>query len=156
VLGAGVAGGGAVPRGPIGFDGTLLRAARKAAALTQRELGERVGTTEAGVSQWETGRRVPSSDRVAELARSLGVRPGDLVTASGEVSLAYLRAVAGLDQHQVAGRARMDTRAYGRIERGQAAHLSTAHAGALAAALGVEIDDVRIAYAAARAAYIQR
>ena len=57
--------------------GSRLLAARKAAGLTQRQVAELLSPARGGrvtpavVSQWERGHRVPSLDRLADLAAVL-------------------------------------------------------------------------------------
>ena len=50
-----------------------LRELREQAALTQQQLGERVGVTWEAVSRWERGTREPSWSNVVALAKALGV-----------------------------------------------------------------------------------
>ncbi|MEX3961058.1 S24 family peptidase [Paraburkholderia sp. EG286B] len=45
-----------------------IRAARKKAALTQEQLGERLGVTKGNVSAWENGRHEPSYAQIQEIA----------------------------------------------------------------------------------------
>lgn len=45
-----------------------LRKLRKAAGLTQRELGDRIGVSPQAVTQWETGVKFPSVANLAKLA----------------------------------------------------------------------------------------
>jgi transcriptional regulator with XRE-family HTH domain len=59
--------------------GTALRevmrrvaAARTAAGLSQRELADRIGTTQAALSNWEVGRRRPGLAELVALADALG------------------------------------------------------------------------------------
>ena len=58
--------------------GAIVRAARREAGLTQRELAERVGTTQSAVARWETGAESPRLDTLSALLRGCGVE-GDLV-----------------------------------------------------------------------------
>lgn len=57
--------------------GHVVRAARREAGLTQRELAERVGTTQSAVARWETGAESPRLDTLSALLRACGVE-GDL------------------------------------------------------------------------------
>jgi transcriptional regulator with XRE-family HTH domain len=50
-----------------------LKAARKQAAMTQREVAERVGCSRHSISDYETGRSAPDARRLAEIAAALGV-----------------------------------------------------------------------------------
>lgn len=52
--------------------GTLLRAARARAGLSQRELAHRAGTSAAAVCLYETGARVPRVDTLARLVAATG------------------------------------------------------------------------------------
>lgn len=58
--------------------GAVVRAARRAAGLTQRELAERVGTTQSAVARWEAGAESPRVDTLSSLLRACGFE-GDLV-----------------------------------------------------------------------------
>lgn len=51
----------------------LVREARKRAGLTQRELGERAGTTQSAIARLENGRTTPSFDTVTRLVRACGL-----------------------------------------------------------------------------------
>jgi transcriptional regulator with XRE-family HTH domain len=53
--------------------GELIRRARRRAGLSQRELAERLGTTQAVVARWETGVRSPTLERVIEAVRACGL-----------------------------------------------------------------------------------
>jgi len=59
--------------------GRELRAARRAAGLSQRQLAEAVGTSQATVSAYEAGRKQPSVTTLARLLATCGaeleVRP---------------------------------------------------------------------------------
>ena len=57
--------------------GKVVRAARRQAGLTQRELAERVGTTQSAVARWETGVESPRLDTLSSLLRACGIE-GDL------------------------------------------------------------------------------
>lgn len=49
-----------------------MREARKRAALTQRELAERAGTTQSAIARLESGRTSPSLEYVEQLMRLCG------------------------------------------------------------------------------------
>ena len=53
--------------------GTYIREARKRAGLSQRELAELIGTTQAVIARWETGRRSPSFERLLQAVRGCGL-----------------------------------------------------------------------------------
>lgn len=61
------------PMEPTGTFGERLRAARKAAKLTQGALAKRVGMSQSNLSELENG-EYPSSSFTAQLAEALGVR----------------------------------------------------------------------------------
>lgn len=52
--------------------GEVIREARKRADLTQRELAELLGTTQAVIARWETGARSPTFERVVAAVRACG------------------------------------------------------------------------------------
>lgn len=52
--------------------GDLIREARKRAALTQRELARRAGTTQSAIARLESGRVDPGFERVRTLTRLCG------------------------------------------------------------------------------------
>jgi transcriptional regulator with XRE-family HTH domain len=52
--------------------GTLIREARRRAGLTQRQLAERLGTTQSAIARLERGGTEPSFDRVVEAVRACG------------------------------------------------------------------------------------
>jgi len=56
-----------------------IRAARKAAGLTQKELGERMGVSSVAVTQYESGKRIPKVDTLQRIADALGIDIGVLV-----------------------------------------------------------------------------
>jgi Zn-dependent peptidase ImmA (M78 family)/transcriptional regulator with XRE-family HTH domain len=53
--------------------GQRLRAARRAAGMSQEELGAAIGVSKMAVSKYETGAVVPASARLVALAEALGV-----------------------------------------------------------------------------------
>lgn len=64
--------GDAMLAGMAGMGNDFVREARKRAALTQRELAERAGTTQSAIARIETGRSTPSYDAVLRLVRLCG------------------------------------------------------------------------------------
>ncbi len=54
--------------------GALLREARRRAGLTQVELAERGGTSQATLCAYERGGKTPSADTLARLLAAAGVR----------------------------------------------------------------------------------
>jgi transcriptional regulator with XRE-family HTH domain len=53
--------------------GDLIREARRRAGLTQRELADRLGTTQSAIARLERGGTEPSYERVAEAVRACGL-----------------------------------------------------------------------------------
>lgn len=53
--------------------GQRIRAARKRAGLTQKELGEKLGLSFQGVAQWENNLRNPKHETIQRIAKALGV-----------------------------------------------------------------------------------
>jgi transcriptional regulator with XRE-family HTH domain len=51
----------------------LIREARRRAGLSQRELADRVGTTQSAIARWETGRSAPSLASLERLVRACGL-----------------------------------------------------------------------------------
>ena len=59
--------------------GWNLRVARRRAGFRQRDLADRLGICQSGISFWETGRVVPKITSIARLAEALEIEPGDLL-----------------------------------------------------------------------------
>lgn len=53
--------------------GQRIKAARKKAGMTQKELGDKLGISYVGVSQWENDLRNPKLETLQRIADSLGV-----------------------------------------------------------------------------------
>jgi transcriptional regulator with XRE-family HTH domain len=53
--------------------GELIREARRRAGLTQRQLADRLGTTQSAIARLERGRTEPSYERVVESVRACGL-----------------------------------------------------------------------------------
>ncbi|MFI1726399.1 helix-turn-helix transcriptional regulator [Streptomyces sp. NPDC020489] len=109
-------------RGVEGFDGAALRAARLAAPcrdhghahmLTVSCLARRVGTSKTLILDYEHGRSSPSPQRLAELARAVGVPAFDL---QRRARLSDLRAARGLTLSELAAMLGLAVNTYRRIE----------------------------------------
>jgi len=61
-----------------------IAAARRAAGLTQEQLGERVGVTRQAVSKWEAGTAMPDALTAAKLCDALNVSADYLLLGKGE------------------------------------------------------------------------
>lgn len=59
--------------------GENLREARKKSKMTQAELGEAVGFSQAAVAMWEKGLRAPDFDTLYKLANVLHMEPSALL-----------------------------------------------------------------------------
>lgn len=59
--------------------GEKLKAARKAAGLTQAQLAEAIGCKQKDVSRWEAGQIEPGVLIVKKMAQALGCSMNDLV-----------------------------------------------------------------------------
>jgi transcriptional regulator with XRE-family HTH domain len=57
---------------PLRWDGEKLKILRQRQHLTQTELGEKIGTSQGAVCQWERG-MMPSISRIQQIADVLGV-----------------------------------------------------------------------------------
>lgn len=86
--------------------GELVREARKRAAITQRELAERAGTTQSAIARLESGRTRPALEDVQRLLRLCGFAlivelapydDSDLVQARRLAKLDVEQRVAGLE-----------------------------------------------------------
>lgn len=67
----------------------LIREARLRAGLSQRELAERVRTTQSAVARWEAGRTHPSAETLAKVVEACGLelRPSLVDAEPGDVTL---------------------------------------------------------------------
>ena len=59
--------------------GKRLRAARKAAAVTQKELAGLIGAKHNSVSDWENDKNMPDPDTIVRVCEALNVEPGYLL-----------------------------------------------------------------------------
>lgn len=59
--------------------GMQIRAARKAAGLTQDQLGERINRDVKSISRWENAHRAPDLNDLLLIANALGVPLAELV-----------------------------------------------------------------------------
>jgi transcriptional regulator with XRE-family HTH domain len=127
------------------LDADRLKAARRAAGLTQAQLAEQIGVSQGRISAWEQGTRRPDASRLHRLASALDV---DVLTLlrKGPVTLRVLRFRAGFTQEQLAHSLGMPRSTWSAIERGELA-LPTDDAAALARLLNVETVDVLAAVA---------
>ena len=68
---------------------TMIREARLRAGLTQRELAERLSTTQSAIARWEAGVVRPSLETLSEIAHACGLelRLGLVDEDAGDASL---------------------------------------------------------------------
>lgn len=74
--------------------GKRIAEARKEQQKTLRGLAEEVGVSPSYLNDIEFGRRTPAPDKIADLARALGLDADELLTAAGRVGtddVQYLR-----------------------------------------------------------------
>jgi transcriptional regulator with XRE-family HTH domain len=77
------------PMTPAQKFGTNLRAARKAAGLTQEALAFRAEIHRTQITLYETGQRVPIVISLLKLAAACGVTPNDLLAGLAWVPAEY-------------------------------------------------------------------
>lgn len=70
--------------------GENIKKLRLNEGLTQKQLGEALGVSQAVVGFWESGRNLPKDENIKELALFFAVSPADL---RGEVSDSYIELV---------------------------------------------------------------
>ena len=89
--------------------GEAVRTARIAAGLTQEQLSEQAGITQAALSRYETGMRQPDEQALAQMAGVLGVT-GRLLRRAGSIE-----GSAAVDTH-MRRRAAAPAKAWRRVE----------------------------------------
>ena len=62
----------------------LFKQKRLQVGITQRKLGEMIGTTGSAVAMWETGKRFPRADKLPQLASVLECTIDDLYRDKGQ------------------------------------------------------------------------
>lgn len=60
--------------------GELIKAARKKAGMTQKELGAKIGVAYQTIAQWENDLRNPKLDTLQRIASALGIPVQDLIS----------------------------------------------------------------------------
>lgn len=94
--------------------GVALPAARRAAGMSQRELGDVVGVAQQQIARWEaTGYRNASLERVDEVAQALGYETSGLPLAA-EVSAPYATKASAVTPVRDLGEIAARIRAHGR------------------------------------------
>jgi Zn-dependent peptidase ImmA (M78 family)/DNA-binding XRE family transcriptional regulator len=100
------------------FNPYAVTLARRAKGFSQAELAERVGVTQAAVSHWEKGSRLPDADVIERISFALDVLPLTLVDSSVAATTPMFRA-SGIkrkgDEHRIEGRTELARLAASRI-----------------------------------------
>ena len=110
--------------------------------ITQAELAVRIGHRGAGaISQWERGQHRVDVGSLAAIAAALAVDPLDLLDPDTPVTLALLRARAGLTQTATAAAVGISRTSWARIESGQR-RIWPDEIDPAARTLGVTVDQV--------------
>jgi Zn-dependent peptidase ImmA (M78 family)/transcriptional regulator with XRE-family HTH domain len=103
------------------FNPHAVTLARRAKAMSQADLADAVGVTQATVSHWEKGHRVPEAEVIDRVADALAVLPLTLVDHSVATTTPMFRA-AGVstkrDEHRIEGRTELARLAASRILAG--------------------------------------
>lgn len=107
--------------------GERIKAARKAAGMTQKELGEKMGLSFQSIAQWENDLRKPKFDTIERIAAVLGVMPWDLLPEEklGAAIAAHVIKKAGLTVKDKDGNIlhQGDGRKWGKISEAEANRL---------------------------------
>jgi transcriptional regulator with XRE-family HTH domain len=80
--------------------GAIIREARRRSGLTQRELAERLGTTQSAIARLESGATEPSYERVVAAVRACGLELEPRLGAADDAdwSVAAANLVVGVDE----------------------------------------------------------
>jgi transcriptional regulator with XRE-family HTH domain len=71
--------------------GDVIRAARRAAGLTQQQLAALVGTTQSAIARWESASESPRLDSLASVLRACGVEADIRFRRHDDVDRAQIR-----------------------------------------------------------------
>jgi Zn-dependent peptidase ImmA (M78 family)/DNA-binding XRE family transcriptional regulator len=103
-----------------GFNPYAVTLARRAKGISQVELAELVGVSQAAVSHWEKGSRIPEEDAIERIGSALDVLPLTLTDSSVAVTTPMFRA-SGVkkkaDEYRIEGRTELARLAASRILR---------------------------------------
>jgi transcriptional regulator with XRE-family HTH domain len=80
--------------------GEFIREARKRSGLSQRELAELLGTTQAVIARWETGARSPSFERVVQAVRACGFDLAVRIVPRDDQHALLIEEALTLDPHE--------------------------------------------------------
>lgn len=70
-----------------------IKQARRAAGLTQRQLGDSIGAIYATISNYETGRVIPDANKLGEIAEATGVSTEWLISGKEKPEAEIMEAV---------------------------------------------------------------
>jgi Zn-dependent peptidase ImmA (M78 family)/transcriptional regulator with XRE-family HTH domain len=103
---------------PTDFNPHAVTLARRAKAMSQADLADAVGVTQAAVSYWEKGHRIPEPEIVDRIATALDVLPLTLIDRSVATTTPMFRA-SGVntkrDERRIEGRTELARLAASRI-----------------------------------------
>lgn len=129
-----------------GFQPEKLESARRAAGISQAELGRIVRIKAETVRRWEQGSSSPQVDLLARVVDAIGVTIADVVhVPEGERYPGDWRVLRGLTQPVLGAEAGVTTQTVGSVERGEIS-LSDNVAHKLSAALGIPESELRASY----------
>jgi Zn-dependent peptidase ImmA (M78 family)/DNA-binding XRE family transcriptional regulator len=103
---------------PMDFNPHAVTLARRAKAMSQADLATALNVTQATVSHWEKGQRIPESDIVDQMAAALDVLPLTLVDHSVATTTPMFRATGvstKRDERRIEGRTELARLAASRI-----------------------------------------
>ena len=109
-------------RAAVGFDPAAMARLRRKRGLSFDALAALTGKSRRHLIGWEKAEMGPSPASLVTLADALGVKPWALTARSpgaADLTLAELRAWAGLRQEEVAAALGVSRPTYGKIEAGQ-------------------------------------
>lgn len=133
-----------------GFQRSTFRNERVKAGFSQGELARAATVSPSTIHHWEAGTKSPQVDRLAHVARVLGVPIATLVDIpEGERFPGDWRVLAGLTQPELAAVAGVSTSLVARLERGEVT-LSDEACERLAPALGITKQQFSEAFERAR------
>lgn len=96
--------------------GDRIKAARKRAGLTQKELGERVGRSFQAIAQWENNLRNPKYETLELLATALGTTPAYLQGTPDDTAILISKIVNGwYDEEPLAVKIQESAEKHGRV-----------------------------------------
>lgn len=121
-----------------------LREARVRIGFSQKEVADKIGVTQAAVSNWESGRAEPRREQREALFKLLGIGDSRALSSGASPVAAWLtkvRVQKGLSVPELAERAGLTPPALYRIEAGKTLNLRASTRSALEKALGTSLPD---------------